>query len=747
MQNPSLELLQPEVQKVVLDRGWSCLYPIQEDAIRHFLQQDSDFVVAAPTSGGKTEAIFLPLLSELVRRPIGKLASVRVLCISPLKALINDQFARLSNLCEPLGIAVHRWHGDVDSETKRRLRERPCGILFITPESVESCFLNYSHQVQHMFQNLEYVVLDEVHTLLETERGMHIKSLLARLEAAIQRRPRRFGLSATLGDPFAARSFLNAQNPDSVHIITDRSTARPIEIEVVTVSGNADPETTPNPTGVAGGNPNPKNNGTTGPLATIAEDIRRTFQDGSYLIFANSRRLVEELGDYFLDEGELASDAEPAVVLHHGSLSARVRRQTESMLKSGAPTRAFCTSSLELGIDIGAVEAVAQIDPTWSVASMVQRLGRSGRTPGSTSQLRLYVRAPVLTAQSSLVDLLCPALLQSVAMVNLLLAGWLEPAAADRMHLSTLVHQIFSVLKQTGGQTALELYRTLCRQGPFCKVLPADFKCLLQGLRTHDLLNQNADGDVFLSLPAERIVSAPGFYAAFSTPVELSVRCGAKELGRLPVSFALKEGECLLLNGRRWLIESIDWIARSVWVSPTATKQPPLFLGGTGEINDRILEEMRSVLIGAEEPDWLDATSINLLRSARETACRVGLQESGLLDLDEGVQWFPWVGTRTMRTLQLWAKKNGDRCAKDALSLNFRGLSKGDLEQRLTELVNEGVEALELAALMPSKQVERFDHFVEEQLLNRANAIDRLDVRGAREAARATLNRRHSEDF
>ena len=411
------------------------------------------------------------------------------------------------------------------------------------------------------------------------------------------------------------------------------------------------------------------------------------------------------------------------------------------MLKSGFPTRALCTSSLELGIDIGAVEAVAQIDPTWSVASMVQRLGRSGRTPGSTSQMRLYVRAPALTAQASLVHLLRPALLQAVAMVKLLLAGWLEPATADRMHLSTLVHQILSVLKETGGQTALALYRSLCQKGPFRRVQPADFKRVLQGLRAHDLLDQNAEGLVFLSLRGERVTSAPGFYAAFSTPVELTVRCGAKELGRLPASFALKEGECLLLNGRRWLIDDVDWKAKSVWVSPTATKQAPLFLGDVGEVNDRVFQEMRGVLLGNDEPDWLDSTSIALLQSARQAACRAGLQEGDLLDLDGGVQWFPWVGTRTMRTLHMWAKKSGHQCTKDALSLVFSDLSKNDLEQHLAVLIKEGLDSEKLAGLMPSKQLERFDHYVDEQLLNRANAIDRLDVAGAREAARATRQR------
>ena len=647
MQTPAFQLLHPRVQQVMSDLGWGGLYPVQEEAIRCFAANGFDLIVSAPTSGGKTEAVFLPILSELVGKPA---TTVQVLCISPLKALINDQYGRLLTMCQPLGIGVHRWHGDVDVEAKRRLREHPSGILFITPESVESTFINYPHAIPKLYRDLRCLVVDELHVLLETERGMHVRSLVARLMAAIERRPRCFDLSATLGDPFAARSFLNQDHPDSVRVISDKSTARPISVEVVSITDDSPPE--PN----AGTSATDKHNGKCGTLAIIAEDLRSVFSDGSYLVFGNSRRTVEELADHFLGDCQMPVAGEPVVALHHGSLSARLRRRTEAMLKSGTPTLALCTSSLELGIDIGAVEAVAQIDPPWSVAAMVQRLGRSGRKPGSTSNLLLYLRIGSAQTDTSLTDLLYPALLQATAMVKLLLGGWLEPIRPDRMHLSTLVHQTLSVLKETGGRTALALYQSLCRQGPFRRVAPGDFVLLLRGLHEHDLIRQDAEGILFLGMAGERVTSAPGFYAAFSTPVELTVRWGAKELGRLPASAALKEGECLLLNGRRWMVDSIAWKSKCVWVSPAAIKKAPVFFGGVGETHDRVFQEMRRVLLGDEEPDCLDANSLELLRSARDVARKTGLIESDLLDLDDGLQWFPWVGTRSMRTLQLWAK-------------------------------------------------------------------------------------------
>jgi ATP-dependent Lhr-like helicase len=341
---------------------------------------------------------------------------------------------------------------------------------------------------------------------------------------------------------------------------------------------------------------------------------------------------------------------------------------------------------------------------------------------------------------AALTDLLHPQLLQAVAMVRLLLKGWLEPVRGEHMHLSTLVHQILSMLKETGGQTAVKLYRSLCQEGPFRLVTPGDFKVLLQGLHGHRLIEQDAEGILYLGLAGERITSAPGFYAAFATPVELKVRWGAKELGRLPAVASLKEGQCLLLNGRRWTVDTIAWKSRSIWVSPTVRKQAPVFLGAGGEINDLVFQEMREVLLGQDEPEWLDATSREVLQSARETARGAGLHHGDVLNLDDAVQWFPWCGTRTMRTLELWAQDKGLDCTTDALSLTFQGMSPEKLEGCMTEIIEGKPDAVRLAALMANKTVERFDSYVDEDLLNKANSKFRLDLASAAKAARRAIN-------
>jgi ATP-dependent Lhr-like helicase len=341
-----------------------------------------------------------------------------------------------------------------------------------------------------------------------------------------------------------------------------------------------------------------------------------------------------------------------------------------------------------------------------------------------------------LSENAVLSDLLHPKLLQATAMVRLLLRGWLEPVKVDRMHLSTLVHQSLSVLKETGGQSGLQLYRSLCQVGPFRQVSPEDFKLLVQGLHRHHLIQQDAEGILFLGLDGERITSSPGFYAAFETSVELTVRSGARELGRLPARAAPKVGQCLVLNGRRWTVDSIAWKSKTIWVSPAVRKKAPVFLGSGGETHDRVFQEMRDVLMGEDEPAWLDPKSREVLQSARESARAAGLMDSDLLDLDDAAQWFPWVGTRTMRTLELWAQHEGLPCTADDLSLTFAELSRKELERRLTCLADEEPDAIELAALMEDKRWERFDEYVDVTLLDKANSTYRLDVASASEAAR-----------
>jgi ATP-dependent Lhr-like helicase len=537
MNEAAFALLHPGVQRAIWEMGWRELRPIQAEAIQNILTTDNHILICAATASGKTEAAFLPIISRLVD---GNTNSVRAIYVGPLKALINDQFGRLEQLCERLQISVHRWHGDVSASHKQALRRDPQGILLITPESLESNFINYGSQVPRLYRELEFVVVDEVHSFLGNVRGIHLLSLLTRLRSVTGRMPRMIGLSATLGDPEIGKEFLAPDAPSTVRLIQDSASNREIRFALKAVlkqpdvhkAGNHAVRLTPTqaavfvrqksaeqlltagelPKSESGSKP-PEEAASLDDLDDIADDVVRHFATSTNLVFVNSRRTAEELSIRVHDRVAKLKWPHDPFMIHHGSIAKELREETESALKSGVPTTAICSSTLEMGIDIGSVRAVGQIDPPWSVTSMVQRLGRSGRREGETSIMRLYVREESPCAGSRLTDLLFPDLLRGIALTRLMQQKWLESADMHRMHLSTLVHQILSHLKQTGGMGAANLYQSLIITGPFRALNSQDFALLMRTLGTKQLIEQIPSGEIILAPTGERIASARDFYA------------------------------------------------------------------------------------------------------------------------------------------------------------------------------------------------------------------------------------------
>lgn len=225
----AFHLLPPKVRRVVSEQGWTSLRPVQAEAIHTWFASTDDLLIVAPTAGGKTEAWALPALSGLIEEPQ---PSVEIICISPLKSLINDQFSRLSHLAKHLNIPVHRWHGDVDQHHKKALRKNPRGVLIVTPESLETALMKRSAEVSKLYRHLKLVVVDEIHSLLDEERGIHLQSLLARLFHLTGHRPRHVGLSATIGDISVAQQFLNPDHPDTVQVIRQEDDGRELQLKI-----------------------------------------------------------------------------------------------------------------------------------------------------------------------------------------------------------------------------------------------------------------------------------------------------------------------------------------------------------------------------------------------------------------------------------------------------------------------------------------------------------------------------------
>lgn len=711
--------LHPKIQEAIFRENWQTLRPLQRDAVHAVFDTNADLILAAATASGKTEAAFLPILSKIANEPEG---GVKALYIGPLKALINDQFQRLERLCELAQIPVHRWHGDVSRMEKERLRTTPGGVLLITPESMESGFVNFDRHLAKIYHSLQFVVIDELHAFLDNVRGAHLRSLLARLCIAAAVRPRLVGLSATLGDFGAAQSFLCQDDPTSVLILEDVTQQKEKRIALKAFFDE-------------GEEMDHKEGLRKGGLNDVAADLALRFRSDANLIFCNSRSHTELLADKLRQMEVREHWPRNPFLMHHGSLSKEIREDAEAKLKSGQPVTALCTSTLEMGIDIGSVKAIGQVGPPWTVASLVQRLGRSGRGEGQAQILRLYTLDWPVTPASSLADRFYPKLTRGIAMVELFREKWLEPAEGERFHFSTAIHQLLSILRQTGGITALVLHDRLCLRGAFRRLDKVRFAALLRGLAGHKLIEQIPTAELILAPAGERIVESRDFYAAFASSIEYNIEFDGKSIGMLPVDSIPAEGEFMLLSGRRWKVEAVNHEAKRVLVTPAKGWKKLAFAGGGGLLHDRVMAKMREVLAEDDSYPYLHENAVVMLRQARESFANASLGKTNTVSTLQGMEWFPWAGTRVLRTLELCAKVDGITVERDEICLIYKQVSISDFNAHVKRIAEE---KFETEVLMTKATVifrDRFDEYVAPGLLKEAYANEVLDVVGAQQSA------------
>lgn len=713
----SFELLHRGVQEWIWERGWRELRDAQERAIPVLLPGDRDLVIAASTAAGKTEAAFLPILSRLARD--GASSGVAAIYVGPLKALINDQFGRLDELCERLDIAVHRWHGDVDGGRKRAVIEDPSGVLLITPESLEGLFIRRGAKLRGIFASLRYVVVDELHTFLGTERGKQLQSQLARLELLLGRRVARVGLSATLGDMDLARAALRPEDPASVALVQSPSGGQELRVQVRGVRGVASPDDTE-----------------PAALQVVADHLFRTMRGSRNLVFANARRVVEELSDRLRQRCE-DEHVPVEFVAHHGSLARAWRQDVEADLRDGdRPCTVICTATLELGIDIGAVKSVAQIGAPSSVAALRQRLGRSGRRKGEPAVLRIYAIDEIEPeADDPLADL-APQVVQAVAMVQLLVQGFCEPPRADAVHASTLVQQTLSVIAQEEGAKAQHLHAVLCRHGAFRAIDAAAFARFLRGLAAQGLIEQEADGTLLLGPEGESLVGDWTFYAAFEQAEEFAVQHDGAELGRIMLDPSIRAGELLVLGGRRWIVLGVEGGARRVVVEPAVGAGRARFMGrAPAGVHDRVREEMQRVWMGAVAPDFVDPVAREIVERAQRRFVELGLHARSCVDGANGAILFVPCGDRVIDTVQAML---GVPCDVDGPFLGVEQLGAAELLSRLRALAEAPApDVAVLLGRLHGLPAQKHDRFVEPELLMLDRAARHLDIDGARAALRA----------
>lgn len=637
----SFLLLDERIQRYIWSEGWEELRDVQEQAIPVLVKADRDVVISAATAAGKTEAAFLPALTHLLAAGGKGL----IVYISPLKALINDQFGRLERLCEHLDISVWPWHGDISASKKSKFMAKREGVLLITPEALEATLCNRGTSVGGIFQSLTFFVVDELHAFIGSERGKQLQALMHRVETVLGRRVPRIGLSATLGDMSLAGSFLRPFSTP-VHV---NSRSEEAEIKVL-VKGYEEP------LAVRNSRPAPKaapsqaeaddtDDDVPETPAYIASHLFQTLRGSNNLVFPNSRRQVEQfthLLNKLCETHRVPNEFWP----HHGSLSKEIRAETEAALKQKeAPATAICTSTLELGIDIGAVKSVAQIGPPPSVASLRQRLGRSGRRAGEPAILRAYSTEDEIGPTASLRNVLRLDTIQMVAMVTLLLENWFEPPRVQGVHLSTLVQQLLSSIAQNGGASAGSLFKLLCAPGaPFAGLTSAEFAELLRHMGEKDLIMQESSGVLLPGLKGEKFIGHFSFYSAFATEEEYRVLAGGKTLGTLPVEQMLLVGQRILFAGKTWRVDAVDENQRAIHVSRTRGGVPPAFSGGTGSTHTKVRQRMRELLASDKVPVFLDDGAKRLLAQGRDAYKRLNLESEFAIDQGRELVLMTWLG-------------------------------------------------------------------------------------------------------
>ncbi len=733
----------PFIQDYIYRSGWTSLRGVQNAAGEAIFGTDDNVLLTASTASGKTEAAFFPILTLLDEEPS---LTVGVLYIAPLKALINDQFGRLDELCEEAGIRVTRWHGDASQSRKRKLLRQPSGILQITPESLESLLINKHAEITALFGDLRFIVIDEVHSLLRGDRGMQTFCLIERLCRMAGCRPRRVGLSATIGNPEAAGKFLAAGSGRNTVIPKfdgGKEVWRLSMEHFYNTGAQAGEEATlpsvAKPSETLGSDKLEETLGSVSPFDPALYYIFEHTRGKKCLIFTNSREECESVCQQLRQYCEVKHEPD-RFLIHHGNLSASYRESAEQEMKDDDSLMSICaTATLELGIDVGRLERAFHIDAPFTVSGFLQRMGRTGRR-GDPSEMWFVMREEHAEARTMLPETLPWYLLQGIVLVQLYVEDrFVEPPRTDRLPFSLLYHQTMSTLASCGEMTPAELASRVLPLSCFHRITQEDYRVLLRHLLENDHIVRTENGGLIVGLTGERIVNNYKFYAVFQENVEYTVRTGSEQLGTIvkppPV------GEKVAIAGRVWAVDEVDHQRREVWCTLVKGRIPAYFGDCAGDIHTRILERMYGVLAEDNVYPYLKSHAVARLAEARDAFGKSGMAHHPLINLG-GQMWalFPWLGSYAFLALERFLKI---RCGK---RLGIKGLSPSrpyfmqftmkvgeeEFYRILAEEASVPFDPLELVYPKENPVFEKYDEYVPEELVRKSFALGVLDVEGMR---------------
>jgi ATP-dependent helicase Lhr and Lhr-like helicase len=624
----AVEELHPAISHhVVNSLGWRALRPLQELAAGPLVAGEHALLLA-PTAGGKTEAAFFPLLSRMLTEGWHGLS---LLYVCPIKALLNNLEPRLARYAALVGRRVELWHGDVGEAARRRVRGDPPDVLLTTPESIE--VLLDSRRVDHkaFFTHTRAVVIDELHAFAGDDRGWHLMAVLERVTKLAGRELQRIGLSATIGNPQELLAWLAAHCAGERRVIVapplDGAIEPKIDLDFV------------------------------GKLSNAALVISRLHRGEKRLVFCDSRARVEDLAARLRSAGV-------NTFVSHASLSVDERRRAEEAFATGSDCVIVATSTLELGMDVGDLDRVIQVDAPPTVASFLQRIGRTGRRPGTT-------RSCLFLATSD------SALAVSGALLSAWSKGYVEPIEPPRAPLHILAQQTLAMVLQLGAIQPGTWREWLGRLSVF-ESAAEDMGRIIEHLLATDILFDDGAALVF-GRAGERAFGRKNFlelFSVFTGPPLVTVLHGGAELGHVhPASF-VRSGVrpvVLLLGGRSWRVTHLDWARRVAYVEPAQTMGRSRWLGTSQAMDAVLCREVRSVLAGAHVPATLSRRAEAQLAAVRDAHAWVCDGRTSLVrDVDGGVRFWTFAGMRANAMLCERLRSLAGNGRADNLSIPLR---------------------------------------------------------------------------
>lgn len=639
--------LHPAVQyHVVNSLGWTSLRPTQLEAIDPILA-GTHCLLLAPTAGGKTEAAAIPIFSRMLSE---EWQGVSVLYVCPIKALLNNLEERLARYAAYFGRTVQVWHGDISPGKKKRALAQPPDILLTTPESIEGMLISPRVERDAWFGQLRAVIVDELHAFAGDDRGWHLRSLMARLQRYAQAPVQRLGLSATVRNPVALLDWFAPEGAKRVVGSASVSTDADVVIDHVASIENA------------------------------AIVVSRLHRSKKRLVFCDSRSVAERLGNGLHELGVLT-------FVSHGSLSAAERKRSEEAFANEKDCVIVATSTLELGIDVGDLDHVLQIDAPSSVSSFLQRMGRTGRRPGSRRNCTF------LTLSDK-------GLKMAMAIVELWRSGWVEDVQPPPAPWGVVAQQALTVTLERGEVGQADLIAALVNSFP--DQAAQDLAALVQHLHSTRHLCESSDG-VLVVGPTTESEYGRGHYrdlmASFSSSPLLQGRHGTSEIGLIDPTSLLSREELptILLGGRSWRVLDVDWRKGVAWLEPTTVSGKARWQGSARDVSCEAAEALRRVLQAEDPPAELSRRAKNQLEELRATT-PVGEGMKPVWSRDGNyIQLWTFAGTRTNRTLARGLPATANRARYDELKVEWEG-PRECIEQLPTVVASPSNDELEALA-------------------------------------------------